>query len=408
MEDSLKEFLLWLALGLIAVVIVLLFYAYRRIKIKIWDDPQKKIQSLDGELYMSRHQVIRFLNEYCNEDFSNSDRSLSDLISLLVFRSKFTLHTDSSLKAIPYMAGIMADYETLWLKKLANQLDCGASVDCQYKVASINKIKKETEEQIAAARVSQYQLSYILHLYPILEELIDMEYSEAPSIDAHLLSDYDSARDYLSSEEYNSLSTCERNQLALDRYHSSHKKTKWQIGRDYELYVGFKFKERSYKVDLFGSYMGVEDLGRDIIAKKDFRTLIIQCKYWSKEKEIHENHINQLYGTLVCYCIEHHIDQSQVTGVLVTNITLSHMAKKFANYLGIEYVENYDIGEYPCIKCNVGKNAYGQTTKIYHLPFDQQYDRTIINEKDGDFMAMTVKEAEDAGFRRAFKWFGSI
>jgi len=34
---------------------------------------------------------------------------------------------------------------------------------------------------------------------------------------------------------------------------------------------------------------------------------------------------------------------------------------------------------------------------------DQQYDRTIIGNCAGEFYAFTVKEAEDAGFRRAFK-----
>lgn len=34
---------------------------------------------------------------------------------------------------------------------------------------------------------------------------------------------------------------------------------------------------------------------------------------------------------------------------------------------------------------------------------DQQYDRTIITKSKGEFYAFTVKEAEDAGFRRAFK-----
>jgi hypothetical protein len=41
-----------------------------------------------------------------------------------------------------------------------------------------------------------------------------------------------------------------------------------------------------------------------------------------------------------------------------------------------------------------------------HLPFDQQYDSTKIKNK-GEFYAVTVAEAEAAGFRRAFKWFGS-
>jgi hypothetical protein len=40
------------------------------------------------------------------------------------------------------------------------------------------------------------------------------------------------------------------------------------------------------------------------------------------------------------------------------------------------------------------------------LPFDQQYDVTKVNGKD-EFMAMTVAEAESAGFRRAYKWHGN-
>ena len=34
---------------------------------------------------------------------------------------------------------------------------------------------------------------------------------------------------------------------------------------------------------------------------------------------------------------------------------------------------------------------------------DQQYDRTTITKSKGEFCAYNVKEAEDAGFRRAFR-----
>ena len=44
--------------------------------------------------------------------------------------------------------------------------------------------------------------------------------------------------------------------------------------------------------------------------------------------------------------------------------------------------------------------------KIYHLPFDQQYDKCSIKLGSGEFYAMTVKEAEEKGFRRAMKWRG--
>ena len=51
--------------------------------------------------------------------------------------------------------------------------------------------------------------------------------------------------------------------------------------------------------------------------------------------------------------------------------------------------------EYPRIKCNINNGE-----KIYHLPFDQQYDRTQI-KNNGEFYAFTVKEAILKGFKRA-------
>ncbi len=315
-------------------------------------------------------------------------------------RDAFINNLGSNLTAFPYLAGIVADIETYGYEKLALDLEWGYDSRRLKKVADIREIRKEARAQIKAAKESQYQLQYLFQLYPGLEEIVDIEFSELPQVDLDKLDDKDRTRDYLSKEEYYSLSDSERNQLALDRYLTSHKKTKWQIGRDYENYIGYIYEhEKKYKVEYFGSLMRLEDLGRDLIAKKDGIVLIIQCKYWSKEKQIHEKHIYQLYGTTISYCIEKNLRIEDVTGLLITNITLSDTAKKMANYLGIVYKENVPLKEYPCIKCNIGKDA----TKIYHLPFDQQYDKVKIN-KPGEFFAYTVKEAEDAGFRRAFKW----
>ena len=86
--------------------------------------------------------------------------------------------------------------------------------------------------------------------------------------------------------------------------------------------------------------------------------------------------------------------------------TKIYIPKKFAQKLGVRVIENYTMQEFPRIKCNVNRDEYGYLSKIYHLPFDQQYDRTKINKK-GEFYAMTVQEAVEAGFRRAFRYFGS-
>ena len=93
---------------------------------------------------------------------------------------------------------------------------------------------------------------------------------------------------------------------------------------------------------------------------------------------------------------------ANATGVLITNTVLSPKAKEFARILGVTFRENFEMDQFPRIKCNIGVGEFGEKTKIYHLPFDQQCDMAKINQP-GEFMAMTVAEAEDAGFRRAYK-----
>jgi hypothetical protein len=199
------------------------------------------------------------------------------------------------------------------------------------------------------------------------------------------------------------LSTIQKNQLALDRYIQG-SKTRWQIGRDYEMYIGYLCEKNGYKVEYTGISKRLEDMGRDLIIYDQLDTYIIQCKNWSQEKEIHENHIFQLYGSVVLYKIENPF--CNVKAVFITTTKLSSVAEKIADVLDIE-VRYISMGEFPRIKCNIGKDVNGISTKIYHLPFDQQYDTTIIDGK-GEFMALTVVEAEQAGFRRAYKWHGNI
>lgn len=52
------------------------------------------------------------------------------------------------------------------------------------------------------------------------------------------------------------------------------------------------------------------------------------------------------------------------------------------------------------VKCNVSKNG----EKIYHLPFDQQYDKINIQKGKHCQYVWTVAEAEQLGFRRAYAW----
>lgn len=363
----------------------------------------KKIKAADIEIEAKKRESLRQLSKISEM----TNRDLNKRRSVIEKKEASIEVLLSNLTAIPYMAGIIADFDTRGLEILAKKLDWGSNQERAKKVVSIREIRKNAEAVIAQSKEAQYQLEYAIKMFPALSDFLETDYRQLPVSEfLDFKSDnHDCVRDYLTKEEYALLSSSERNQLALDRYRESHRKTNWQIGRDYELYVGYMYEQKGYKVDYYGSYNGLEDLGRDLIATSCEKTLIIQCKYWSSNKLIHEKHINQLYGTMICYCLEHNISEKNVEGVLVTNIKLSDTAKRFANYLGIAFVESFPLGDYPCIKCNINRSPQGEITKIYHLPFDQQYDSCKINSP-GEFFAMTVAEAEAAGFRRAFRWHG--
>ena len=222
---------------------------------------------------------------------------------------------------------------------------------------------------------------------------------------------------FIPRAEYEILSEEVRNQKALDRYLASRKKP-WQIGRDYERYIGYLYESKGYKVEYMGIEKGLEDLGRDLICTRKNEIEIVQCKYWASHKTIHEKHINQLYGTAVQYYIEHKkiidsqrnlvlfpelIHSGEIKATFITSTKLSPTAKLFADALGINVIQEKPLDKYPMIKCNIASNG----EKIYHLPFDQQYDNTLVIN-NGEFYAMTVKEAVNSGFRRAFRWRGTL
>ena len=193
------------------------------------------------------------------------------------------------------------------------------------------------------------------------------------------------------------LSTEERNQRALDRYFAG-RRTRWQLGRDYERYVGHLRETDGYRVTYQGMIAGLEDMGRDLIAFRDNEVEVIQCKRWSRHKTIHQKHLFQLYGTFVYAALDD--PDKDITASFVTTTSLSDLARRVAAHLGVRVFEGFPIASYPAIKCNVGRDG----ERIYHLPFDQQYDNTIVHNQRGEIWATTVAEAEAAGFRRAYRW----
>jgi hypothetical protein len=219
----------------------------------------------------------------------------------------------------------------------------------------------------------------------------------------------DPAVQWLSDAECEStkLTRTEKFQKALDRYWRS-KKTPWQIGRDYERYIGYIHEKEGFNVEYHGIEQGYEDLGRDLICSKDKIVRVVQCKYWSAYKTLHEKHICQIFGSTAAFksnlCEQQDLfGKPKVYAWLFVSCAASPKAKEFAKLLKVHLVENFPLRPYPIIKCNV---SLRDGTKIYHLPFDQQYDRTVIEYKDECYV-QTVAEAESLGFRRAYRWRGN-
>jgi len=269
-------------------------------------------------------------------------------------------------------------------------------------------VKSESKRRRTAeleCRKTKAIIEYYEWIAPFLSELRE----EDGDVDENVLGDYDEEESsdpttkYLTKEEYRMLSSVERNQLALDRFWTRPKSNQL-LGRIYERYVGYLHETAGYKVDYVGIVRGYEDLGRDLICKKRKETVIIQCKNWSQFKKIYEKHIFQFFGTVFQYRYEN--PSASVRAIFWTTTQLSELSRIFAKELQIELRENakFDKG-YPCIKCNVSKR---DGTKIYHLPFDQQYDKVLIESDRGEFYCSKVSEAENAGFRRAFRFHGIV
>lgn len=317
----------------------------------------------------------------------------------------------------PWLAQAFADYYELLDEQKAKYLTT-KSHPAYSSAEVVREIKKEKKELVRAKKITDYKINYFEKLFPWLTDLIaENENEEMPVMSCadDEEGDEDRVRNFLTSEEFKKLPSVERNQRALDRYLENRNKSKWQIGRDYEMYTGYLFEQKGYKIEYKGIIDGFDDLGRDVIAIKKDEVCIIQCKYWAQYKDIHEKHVFQLFGTTMEYWIQNFnnknkpknfeefakfLNENKLRPIFFTSTTLSDTARQMASALSVEIVENKPIGNFPRIKCNI--SGIGKE-KIYHLPFDQQYDRTVIEPQKGEFYAFTVKEAEDAGFRRAFR-----
>jgi len=265
----------------------------------------------------------------------------------------------------------------------------------------VREVKQEKRALTERVKFLEYQLKAYEEYFPQLEEYRDLILDERVPLSAGSdnlgeLESADPSQVYLSREEWERLSVTERNQLALDRY-LARPKSDWEIGRYYERYLGYLRETDGWVVTYHGALRGFEDLGRDLICMKNGTVEIVQAKCWSRSKVIREKHLFQLFGTTIHYRLAN--PGATVIAVLSTTTSLSDVAAEVSRALGIR-VESIPLpSSYPIIKCNINPST---KEKIYHLPFDQQYDRTQVS-RPGECYVATVQEAEHRGFRHAWR-----
>lgn len=414
------EGLLPIAIIIFALICILLIIKYQDVK-KFQDKLEKQKKELiardnmrlerENELkkqfeeLQNQKRVAEYSFESQQSNLQKREREIESAFwDIQEDMSVLNKMREEQLAASPWLAEMIADY--LYQKDIekADYLENKPrpARKAAEEVRKIAKEKKIIEKELLMYR---YQISAYEVLFPWLEDCKELTKQDIENIRSSESDDeYETMRRWLSPTEYTSLSHIEKYQLALDRYRNS-KKSKWEIGIEYEQFVGFLLEMDGYNVTYSGIMEGLKDHGRDLIAKKKDITYIIQCKRWSKDKTIHEKHIFQLYGSIVSYKLndgrseQTKLDKFAVSGIFVTTTLLSDFARQCAEALNIMVWERLEFDtNYPCIKCNISLRT-GE--RIYHLPFDQQYYSTVITPSKGECYAYTVQEAEGKGFRRA-------
>ena len=396
-------------------------------------DVDKRMEWLIGFI------VVLFASSAIYGWFSDKSKSLKEdeynrnlrqqlLDQKRTFESEMASVTQQVERRAEFVAGLRSEFTAgyvrgrKWLSAFIAEadraLDDSITLSLRYKKHPAPKASNEVSAARAERRAFkervkflEYQLRTYKEYFPFLDDYEELILDEAVSLsptanNLDALDDADPVLLFVPKADYEQLPSSERNQLALDRYLSK-TLSPTAVGRLYERYLGYLYECDGWEVEYHGIVEGYEDLGRDLVCTKGNEILIVQAKCWSKQKLIHEKHVFQLFGTTQLYLMNHSVGKlftPEVTAWLITTTNLSPVARKAADWLKINVKDGFDLSKtFPMIKCNIN-----QTTKekIYHLPFDQQYDRTKIVPAWGEFYAQSAAEAESKGFRRAWRHTG--
>ncbi|MFY9076623.1 restriction endonuclease [Aliarcobacter butzleri] len=153
---------------------------------------------------------------------------------------------------------------------------------------------------------------------------------------------FDTERNILYSEIKDKNNTIRELEKKLPKIYTKEEQINMKkFGDDFEKFVGKCYENNGYKVEYRGLNLGVLDKGIDLIAKKNNKILLIQCKYWKKKDSITHNMVKEFYGNCNFYIDNNKLDRNNVTCIyaVTKQDSISSLAYELfkTNYINCRY-----------------------------------------------------------------------
>lgn len=375
----------------------------------------QKLYSLNGELERNNKLLIKSKNQFeknlqlseskftSTEKLLNASRKKADELEAIITENKIK-ESLSQYKLNSEMLKFYNEYHDFVLNELEKYFTNKKNPSLK-SAQLVNELKKDFKN----LGIENRQLKLLISQF-IPDE--DYDVSETNDIPEEL--DYENSYKYdkrLSKDEWVNLDPIKKLDVILERSINK-RKSKLDIGLEFERYCGYLYEKNGYKVKYYGILNGLSDGGIDLIAENKIKKIYIQCKYWGNNKIIRENTISQLLGSSLSLAISQgestdsffeKVKEGKIKMAVLTKAKLSEEAKEFCKKLNILFKENMEIEiNYPRVKLVEGDE------KIFYIPTDQQYDNICFGSTPKNYSrTLTCEEAFKLGYRHSYKWRGS-
>ena len=236
-------YFLYSLIALVTIVSILISIKDKRIHKKC-NDLQSEMQRLEHQTQMKIDNITR---EYKEKEavLSNQNKMCHQLIN--------------SSTPFTYSASLKADMEVRIFEEIRKEMI--SKERPAWKAAEkVAELARKTRIAINESKAMTYKLDFLLQTFPEIKRYFDDDEALISLADTDsyntFIEERDKTRDYLSDEEWKSLSINKRNQLALDRWRQS-PKSNWMVGMLYEMYIGHLLRPQNFNVIQFGIINGL-------------------------------------------------------------------------------------------------------------------------------------------------------